>query len=430
MATKLEPGVVRIGHTRSGSEDVDEVVVAEIDDRGVLVSWPRALGFVDAIRLNARDREVPEPLILRDSDGWLTLTEGHATGVSASTLGHSLERLRYSRAIHSGANGVGYTEVNGMTSEIDGLAKWANRVPVTTELKFGQESKCIDGITIVAKNLDSLPLGGPFNLQLETSYSHNPTPMGGVYTISTALQVRTRSAEIKSWETHQQTHRMMQDLMCLVYGKPCGSHLISVMREDDQDRPPTDERRFWKEAYQPSFGRAVDLESRLTDRDEPLFYLEETEPDLVADWLSDYSYWSRPTWIAMSAIFHHTLPVESRLLQVAVALEALGYAIAEKDSPGKRASTNYQDLLKSIFNSLGYEPVAVVGQEGDGDSWCRAFNAAYKGVKHADNKLTGAWEAWSRAREGLILIRCWVASTLGVHEELITQRLRESHGQT
>lgn len=425
MATKLEPGVVRIAHTLSGAEGSDEVVVAELDTKGVLVSWPRALGFVDAFRLNSGGRQIPEPLILRDGDGWLTLVEGCTVGASASSLGHSLERLRYSRAIHAGANGVDYVGVNGMTSEIDGLAKWAKLVPVTTRLMLGEEGKGIEGVSVVAKNLDSLPLGGPLDLQLETSFSHNPTPKGGVFAISTALLVRTRSPELESWQTHQQTHRMMQDLMCLVYGKPCGSRLVSVMREDDQELPPKDERRYWRDAYQPSFGRTIDPDRQLTDDDNPLFFLDEANADLVAEWLSEYSYWSRPTWIAMSALFHRTLPVESRLLQVAVALEALGYAIAEKANPDKKVSGTYEALLKNIFEFLGYEPDAVVGEGGSRDSWCKAFNQAYKGVKHADNDLTDGREAWTRAREGLILIRCWFAAALGVSEEVVTQRLHE-----
>lgn len=425
MVTKLRPGVVRIAHTRSGAEGSDEVVVAELDTKGILVSWPRTLSLFDAFRLNDDGRQVPEPLILRDGDGWLTLTEGYTVGTSASTLGHSLERLRYSRAIHTGAKEVDYVEVNGMTSEIDGLAKWAKLVPVTTQLMLGEDGKRTEGVSVVAKNLDSLPLGGPLDLQLETSYSHNPTPKGGVFTISTALLLRTRSIELESWQTHQQTHRMMQDLMCLVYGKPCGSRLISVMREDDQEMPPTDERRYWRDAYQPSFGRTTDPDQQLTDDDNPLFFLDEANADLVAKWLSEYPYWSRPTWIAISALFHRTLPVESQLLQVAVALEALGYAIAKKANPDKKVSGTYEALLKNIFNFLGYDPDAVVGKGGSRDSWCRAFNQAYKGVKHADHDLTEAQEAWTRAREGLILIRCWIAAALGVSDTLVTQRLHE-----
>lgn len=423
MATKLEPGVVRIAHTRSGAEGSDEVVVAEFDTKGVLVRWPRTLDLVEALRLNDDSRQIPDPLILRDGDGWLTLAEGYTVGASASSLGHSLERLRYRRAIHSGANGVDYVGVNGMTSEIDGLAKWAKLVPVTTQLMLGEEGKDIEGVSIVAKNLDSLSLGGPLDLQLCTSFRFNPMPKGGVFTIPTALLVRTLSTELESWQTHQQTHRMMQDLMCLVYGKPCGSRLISVMREDDQELPPTYERRFWREAYQPSFGRTVDPDRQLTDDDNPLFFLDEANADLVAKWLNEYSYWSRPTWIAMSALFHRTLPVESQLVHVAVALEALGYAIAEKANPDKKVSGTYEALLKNIFDFLGYEPDAVVGEGGSRDSWCKAFNEAYKGVKHADNDLTEGREAWVRTREGLILIRCWLAAALGVSEELVTQRL-------
>lgn len=178
MATKLEPGVVRIAHTRSGGEDSDEVVVAELDARGVLVSWPRALGFVDAFRLNDGGREIPEPLIMRDGDGWLTLSEGYTVGASASSLGHSLERLRYSRAIHTGAHEVDYAGVNGMTSEIDGLARWAKRVPVATELMLGEKGKRIEGVSIVAKNLDSLPLGGPLDLQTGNFVQSQPHSEG------------------------------------------------------------------------------------------------------------------------------------------------------------------------------------------------------------------------------------------------------------
>lgn len=425
MVTKLENGIVRIAHTRSGAEGSDEVVVAELDSKGVLVSWPRPLGLADAFRTNDDGRQVPEPLILRDCDGWLTLTKGYTMGKSSSSLGHSLERLRYSRAIDTGANRVDYAGVNGMTSEIDGFANWAKMVPVTTQLMLGKEGKCLEGLSVVAKNLDSLPLGGPLDLRLETSYRHNPLPKNGVYTIPTALLVRTQSTELESWQTHQQTHRMMQDLMCLVYGKPCGSRLVSVMREDDQVQPPTDERRIWREAYQPSFGRATDPDCQLTDDDNPLFFLDEANADLVGEWLSEYSYWSRPTWIAMSALFHHTVPVESRLLQVAVALEALGFAIARKANPEKKASGTYEKLLKNIFDFLGYEPTAVVGKDGSRDAWCKAFNRAYKGVKHADNHLTDGVEAWARACEGLTLIRCWLAAALGVPEKLVTQRLNE-----
>ncbi len=373
--------------------------------------------------LNDEGRGVPDPLILCDAHGWFTLAGGRPEGGATSSLGPSLERIRYERAVHAGANGADYASVNGMTSEVDGLARWAKRSPVSTRCNVSEGDKGIESLTIEAKNLDPLPLGGPFDLQLETAYRHSPQPKGGVFSISTSLLVRTRSPQMEGWQSHQQTHRMIQDLMCLVYGKPCEARLISVMRDDDQGGVPTDERRHWREAYQPSFGRDVDPEHQMGDEDRPLFHLDEANPDLVAAWLSEYEYWARPLWIAISTVFHRRIPVESQLLQVAVALEALGYAIAKRATPDRKISLRFTELLQEIFNAVGYEPAAVVGEAGSAETWCAAFNTAYKGVKHADNDLTDPLEAFTRMREGLLLIRCWLASALGVSKELVVERL-------
>lgn len=423
--TKLEPGVVRIAHTRSGESGADEVVIIEFDDQGVLLSWPRALSFGDAFDLNNDEHTVPEPLVLRDGDGWLTLVDGHSLGASASTLAHSLERIRYRRAIHTGTHNIDYQSVNGMTSEIDGLAKWAKRVPVTTKLLFDEQRERLEGVSLVAKNMDSLSLGGPLDLKLDTSYLHQPAPKDGIFSISTALLVRTRSTNLMDWGMHQQAHRMMQDLMCLVYGRACASRLVSVMREDDQERPPIDERRYWRDVYEPTFGRSIKAGTQPGSASDPLFYSDEADPARIATWLSEYSYWSRPTWIAMSALFARSLPVESRLLQIAVALEALGYAIAKRQRPDNSVNGTYESLLAGIFESMGYSPEAVVGKFETAGSWCSAFNKAYKGVKHADNTFTDDHDAWLRGREGFTLIRCWLAAELGVAEDLVSKRLRD-----
>src|SRR5699024_10440382 len=136
----------------------------------------------------------------------------------------------------------------------------------------------IDELSITAKNLDPLPLGGPLNLELTTSYTHSPHPKGGVYQISTALDVRTRNREAVDWAVHAQEHRMIQDLMCLAYGRPCLSRIGAVMREDDQEVEPRDERRFWRQAYEPGFGRSARGVGGLTDNDKPLFYFDDTDP--------------------------------------------------------------------------------------------------------------------------------------------------------
>lgn len=421
MRSRLTVGDTFIMHARSAESEVDEAVVVELDERGAAVAWPRAIGMIDAFRRNDM-RKVPDPLVLRSGGGWLTLQDGVEQGTSASTLGHSEQRLRYFRAISSGARSVNYSSVHGMSSTVDGLATWTGRVPVTQGFTFDPVSQRLDELTIKAKNLDPLPLGGPLNLELTTSYTHSPQAKGGVYKISTALDVRTRSQEAVDWAVHAQEHRMIQDLMCLVYGRPCLSRIGAVMREDDQEIEPRDERRFWRDAYEPGFGRSARGVEGLTDDDKPLFYFDDTSPAKVTAWLTDYALWSRPTWIGVTPLFHADLPVESRLLQVAVALESLGAAIAERD--GNKAPTTFEGLLKLVCNSLGFVPERVVGKLSTAE-WCKEFNRAYKGVKHADNPLPNPLEAFHRAEEGLTLIRCWLGVELGVSSEVLVENLTE-----
>lgn len=424
MGVRLEPGVVRIGHTRSGESGADEVVVAEFDDRGVLVSWPRALGFMDAMSLNDGRREVPDPLVLRDAAGWLTLTDGWSSGVSASTLAHSLDRIRYDRSIEAGAKGVDYASVNGMQSEVDGLAKWSRRTPVTTNVMYDDERKRFDRLQLEAKNLDPLPLGGPLGLELNTSFRHAPHPKNGVYTISTGLTVYTRSRDLVDWGTHALTHGMIQDLMCLVYGRPCAARLTAVMREDDQDTVPKDHRRWWKPAYQPTFGRGSGQAIELPEEARPLFYYDDADPARISAWLEGYEYWSRPTWIAVSTLFHPTLPVESRLLQVGVALEALGFAILSKSRGTLSRTPSYETLLKAVMDPLIDVVGAVIGEATKASAWRRDFYAAFKGAKHADNPLPEGRDAEQKAREGFTLIRCWLAAALGVSSGHVAENLR------
>ncbi|MFE4463752.1 HEPN domain-containing protein [Oerskovia sp. NPDC056781] len=415
--SKLRTGAQFVTHTSDGESGEDEVVVVRLDEHGAELVWPRAIGLFDALALNSNE-SFPDPVVLRSGHGWLTLLEGRSLGSSASTLGHSEQRIRYYRAVGTGAKHTDYSTIHGMSSIVDGLARWARRTPVTQEITF--DGGRVDGLTIRARNLEAICLGGPLGLELTTSYTHSPQPEGGVYAISTALEVRTRSLEAIDWGAHTSTHRMIQDLMCLVYGKPCLARLDAVMREDDQEIEPKDERRFWRDAYEPTFGRSARGTEGISDKDLPLFYLDDTDPDKLASWLTGQSLWSRPTWIGVTPLFHTDLPVESRLLQVAVALEALGAAIAKSRS--EKPPTTFEGLLEVVFRAIGYAPTAIVG-EASSKEWCTAFNKAYKGVKHADNPMTDPIEAYERSRQGLTLMRCWLAVELGVTREVLDANL-------
>jgi hypothetical protein len=218
---------------------------------------------------------------------------------------------------------------------------------------------------------------------------------------------------------------MIQDLMCLAYAYPCSSVMKSVMRHDDQGlNGKKDRRRLWPEAFQPTFGRGDRSHDPLDDR-EPFFYLDETEPFRVAAWLNGYEAWSRPTWIAVTTLFQRNSTVEAQLLQVGVALEALGYAIWRGANPSASTTPSYPALLKVVTDKVGIASATIYGKAKRANLWRDAFNRAFKGAKHADNPPVTPNIAYERAQQGFLLIRCWLALELGVDRKLVRERLEE-----
>jgi hypothetical protein len=418
----MENGLVRIGRLVSVDKD-DCMVAAQFDDDGVEVIWPRSIGFAEAFERN-RSPAAPDPVIFRDTNGYLTLRQGTTAGMSMSTVGASEQRIHYSIAIGAGAAAADYEFVNGMASEVDGLAYWAKSSTVETRLNRNAAGN-LERLELSATNRPDITLGGSLDLRLQTSYSHLPTPKNGAYTIHDRLTVQTRSDVDAAWSEHAAQHHMIQDLMCLVYGQPCAARLKRVMRADDQPYGTRDHRRWWADVYQPTFGRTTGSLEPLDDRQRPLFFLDETDPSKVDAWLKDFAAWSRPTWIAVTTLFQKNTSIESQLLQVGVALEALGYAIWSETRSPKSRVPSYPQLLELVTEAASVAGASLYGESRTAAQWRTAFNVAFKGTKHADNALTPPREAAERTSQGFLLIRCWLATKLGVQGELLEQRLEE-----
>lgn len=296
--------------------------------------------------------------------------------------------------------------------------KW---FPVQLSCKPDESGK-LDRISYTYVNSPEVVLDADRSLKLVTSFAYRMKPTNGEYSIRTSLYVRTETENPSAWNCHRETHQMMQDLISLAYGKPCALKATQVLRRDDQE--DSADSNDWKDVYKPFFGRGKYLATTLESRDQPLFYREDTDPSRLESWMHDQQYWARPIWIASDSLFQKNVTAEMTLIQIAVALEALGYAIVKKRDIDKRPPQHFPSLLEAIFDYLDYEPPAVVGDFPNSEAWSKAFNTAYIGVKHADNPLPDPENAVDRAREGLTLIRCWLAKALGVPDEVVTKRFR------
>lgn len=256
-------------------------------------------------------------------------------GGAVSTLGTSLTRIRARRAIEAGGSEVDYSQVDGMSSEIDGLSSWSGMSTVTQTTDFKT------WVNLRAEHQESIQVGGKADVAIESSFTFNPSPKGNVFGITDLAILRTRSDTLWSWQDHGAVHHMVQDLMCLVFGRPCLSRVTAVKREDDQPYSSEgDTRRLWREVYEPTFGRSVEgVEPLDRAKARPLFYLKDVDSDALTSWIDQWELWSRPTWIAVTTMFQRGTTVESKLLQIGVALEALGYALWQESGPPATAST-------------------------------------------------------------------------------------------
>lgn len=274
-------------------------------------------------------------------------------------------------------------------------------------------------VNLRAENQEPIPLGGGAEATVESSFTYNPSPKGNVFGITDLALLRTRTGDLRPWQEHAAVHHMVQDLMCLVFGEPCLARIVSVKREDDQPYATADDdRRLWREVYEPTFGRSATwVEPLNRAKAIPLFRLGDVDRSALEEWIDNWDLWSGPTWIAVTTMFQRNTTIESRLLQVGVALEALGYALWTA-AGGSGRTPQYPEMLELVTNAVSVEhPRIYAGLPVV--AWRDGFNAAFKGTKHADNPLPTGVAARDFAAQGMNLIRAWLGTHLGVPDAIL-----------
>lgn len=428
---------VKVGDTQIGllegllAEPVEAMVV--IDDRGAIITVPQSKSFFDLVRegevvhgveLATHSSPVPESLTFRGTDQCFILQGCRQQGSSVVFGGNRLSqtRIRADRIIVDADTDVDYSSVHGLESRVEGLAAWSGMGAVSTT--FENPEGPYPAVVLKGQNQPSHELGGPFNALLTTSFTHKPELWGEVHQIRETLLVKTRTEELRSLADHRRVHIMLQDLMCLVYGKAVAADATAVMHEDDQPYKDLSDKRLWRELYEPHFGRHVDgLPVLDTSRDEPLFHLSDTNESCVRTWMDQWNNWSRPTSIAVTTLFQQGTTIEARLLQIAVALEALGYSILIDEGKRPTRLANVEQALKAIFKRIPWEWGTILDGEKS-TKWAQRFRTSYNGVKHADNPLPDPLTALKLARQGLTVMRAWQAHQLGVPEDVVQQALQ------
>jgi hypothetical protein len=159
MTRKLIEGLESVGHVEGLAEDLNAAYL-KLDDRGAIVSLPR-VEAVDELFSAFADKDesgILSTLRFHDTKGVYVLSDRRAAGGAVSSRGVAVTRVRAPRVIDAGENDLVYADVDGMTTELDGLSTWTGMSTVTHTLETKEARP--NAIVLRAENQEEIFLGG------------------------------------------------------------------------------------------------------------------------------------------------------------------------------------------------------------------------------------------------------------------------------
>lgn len=399
----------------------------------ILLEVPTDLGISMRMELPDPFTEAAQPDFLRrlvfvDNSLKIGLGDCRIIGQSSNWGGDLTGRLRISArsAVTLGKRTDNYFEISGLRSEIDGLAAWTSLSSVEKTVHH-DDVGLISGLTTSAHSQPPLAIGSALGLEFNPHFSFDESRVDGTHTITEKVLVQTMVDEPIDWDEHVRVHQSIQDLLTIVYWRRCTLRVSDVANKNHPIIDPSNGAGLgtkWQNAVSTWNGRANPATSSvLTDRDFPIFTFEDIGASGVRRWVDEKEEWSRIVGPLSSSRFQRGATIEVFLLQVGVAIEALGYKIADREATlNSRGQLKFPEYLRRIHDSLDCSVSSVLRGDDQNnvppfagfDEWADAFNALYKGAKHADQPPPEPVRAWVIASSGALLVRLWLAREFGV----------------
>lgn len=433
---------VRIGELY-GFADGPVIAALEFNERGCLVKFRQKITAREVREaLDGDHNEIPDEMVFKDSFGTLWLASSRIVRTRFNVPERTERNIQVDRVVERCFSGSSFSSVFGMKTVVNGLYRWADvKSPIFFIDCFDADGQAVD---VRAKNIPSIDLRGPMGGKLSTSIVPHQERWTGRVGLDYRIYFQTSSDSLQSWNDHAQVHGMMQDVMCLVYGKPCGVDIVQV--SDDEGSSGRGNaamvRRRWAEVYEPGFGRAVQHVDGLDpEKDSPLFVRSDMNSSLFSEFINSWQQsWSRPLRIATTTLFQSEATVEAKLIQVAVALESLGYTIKTNKGQELKSVPGFESLVNEVVNDfiskdeddrksrrefLGkiFRGPSHSDRGVDPSKWVKKFKEAYLGAKHADRNLSDPYDSHALSEQGMKLIRVWFGKRVGVDIRLMAGNL-------
>lgn len=421
-----------VGYLIDGRDDTPHVVgMLTINHDKASLEVPLLSGQTDVYESEwFKDSTLPEELLFRNQEVSFSLTDIAFNQYNTALGGaHGTGILTIGRVVETGTRAPSYQSFHGLRSEIVGLSTWLAPRSFIDTFELTEQHR-LRSATFTIEKKPNISVEGVEGLSLCPSFTISHSWSNGVHSMTERMTVETRFPDPGTWWEHAQHHRALQDLISLSYWWACDADVDAVLREDDPATSiaDTSHGEEWRHAQVTGFGRRTvrDTPPDLPSKRRPLFTYDDIGAAGLAKWYADYQDLGQAMWVLSSSLFRHGGTVEVRLLQVGVALEALGYELAIRSGRLRKdkrdRSFTLVKALTTIAESVDCSLRKVLRDYPDIATWAAAFNKAYIGVKHADNALPTAQDSSDRAAEGALLARLWLARHLGMSREALEAR--------
>jgi hypothetical protein len=245
-------------------------------------------------------------------------------------------------------------------------------------------------------------------------------PAGEVSTAHEWTWFRSSTASLALWETHLALHMQMRDLIAFAYWDRKEFERHEVLREDNPELSLAATRlgpgwqRVLTTRTQRSHPRSVRTATAPGPERPPFFTFEDLRPDGLSAWFDVRESYNRVVGPLLVNVFD-PLPVETRLLQAGVAMEAFGFisAVKEGASIGAANARSVEQRTVAACDSLPIDFDLVE----DVQRWSQAFSTGYNAVKHANRTLPDRAECHYLARGAEWLLRLHIMALTGLSDE-------------
>lgn len=384
---------------------------------GPYTRWftPDAWILDDDVEAARRRPAVPEQLWFSDVRGHVALVGCRSAGYTFGTHG-SEGRIHARFAVLDAGPGADYRAIHGLRSQVPALSHWLNLRSLNHSIVTDNEGR-LATLDLHLEAPNSLPIDRKLNLTIRPHFTFAVPATAGTSTIEESLQIQTHTKASLPWSEHWDAHAMVLDLVRLAAWQDLGYSQQWVTRDDDPVRVLSGEAKGIRWAR---------LRTRLSPLDTGegknprfLFTFDDISAKGIRRWRLLRWKYQRGLGPIMSTIGRSDVAVETRVSQLGMGLEAIGYQLALEAGLSK-ATANKEDhagRLRRVLDDCTITPPFAA------ESWVTAATAAYNGLKHANRNLPDILDLANVMRQNQLVFRIWVAGRIGVRRDRLQRSL-------